>query len=300
MNNVNQMGINMLIDQLSMLRFQMSRVDGSYKVSPIRLLEGGEIHGHSNKNEHSWRISNGELFFHADNGKVSTAFGKPFMENGKLTFIGDFVLVPQWKIKHKLTQIDFVDNMLDVNPKQTKIELKDNIEEFNWEVGDHTYGHPLVLEARMAGLKIGKFCSIAPGVMIILGNHITNTATTYPFSSLNAFWPGAQRDPIEDHSTKGDVTIGNDVWMGRNAVIMSGITIGDGAVIAANSVVTKDVKPYSIVGGNPAKLLRMRHSDDIIEALLNIKWWEWSDEEVDSRINYLMSDINEFVARFKA
>lgn len=296
----NQLDINKLMKQLSQVRFQMSRVDGSYMVRPIRLLDGGEIHGHSHENEYSWRLSNGELFFHAENGKISTAFGKPFMENGKLTFIGDFVLMPQWNIKHKLAQIDIVDDKLDVNPKQTKLELKDNIKEFNWEIGDHTYGTPSILEPNMAGLKIGKFCSIASGVMIILGNHVTNTATTYPFSSLMSFWPGARRNPVEDHSTKGDVNIGNDVWVGRNAVIMSGITIGDGAVIAANSVVTKDVKPYSIVGGNPAKLLRMRHSDDIIEALLQIKWWEWSDEEVDSRIKYLMSDINEFVARFKA
>lgn len=289
----------MLMDQLSSLCFQMSRVDGSYLVSPVRLLDGGEIHGHSNENEHSWRIINGELFLYADNGRVSTAFGKPFIENDKLTFIGDFVLVPQWKIKHKLKQIDYKHESIDINPKLSKITLAENIKEFGWDIGNHTYGTPLILEANMAGLKIGKFCSIAPGVIIVLGNHITNTATTYPFTSLKSYWPGARREPIEDHNTKGDVTVGNDVWMGRNAIVMSGVTIGDGAVIAANSVVTKDVKPYSIVGGNPAKLIRMRHSDDIIEALMQIKWWDWSDEEVDNNIKYLMSDIHDFVARFK-
>jgi len=295
----NQADITKLMSQLASLNFKMSRVDGSYMVQPIRLLDGGEIHGHSNENEHSWKIDNGELFFCAKNGRVSTAFGKPFLENGKLTFVGDFVLVPEWKIKHKLTQVEHCYNSLEINQALTRIVLKDNIKEFNWEIGNHTYGTPLVMEAGLAGLEIGKFCSIAPGVNIILGNHITNTATTYPFSSLKDFWPGARRDPVSDHGSKGDVKIGNDVWIGRYATIMSGITIGDGAVIAANSVVTKDVKPYSIVGGNPAKLLRMRHSDEIVEALLQIKWWAWSDEEVDNNIKYLMSDINEFVARFK-
>lgn len=299
MNIQKQTDINALMSKLSSLNFKMSRVDGSYMVQPIRLLDGGEICGHSNENEHSWKVDNEELFFCSKSGKVSTAFGKPFIENGKLTFIGDFVLVPEWNIKHKLTQIDFSYNSIEINQALTRIVLKHNIKEFNWEIGNHTYGTPLVMEAGLASLKIGKFCSIAPGVSIILGNHITNTATTYPFSSLRDFWPGARSGSFSDHGTKGDVKIGNDVWIGRYATIMSGITIGDGAVIAANSVVTKDVKPYSIVGGNPAKLLRMRHSDDIIEALLQIKWWQWSDEKVDENIKYLMSDINEFIARFK-
>jgi len=291
--------IERLMKDLSSLYFQMSREDGSYMIYPIRLLADGEISGHSNENEYTWGFHNGELFFYAKNGQASTAFGKPYIENGKLTFKGSFLMVPEWNIKHKLKQINFSYDCLDVNPMMTKLTLKDTIQQFCWEVGDHTYGTPLIMEARMAGLKIGKFCSIGPGVTIILGNHVTNTATTYPFSSLSLFWPGARRESIEDHDTKGDVNIGNDVWIGKNATIMSGVKVGDGAVIAANSVVTKDVKPYSIVGGNPAGLLRMRHSDDILEALLEIEWWNWSDEEIDNSVKYLMSDVNEFVSRFK-
>ncbi|MCU6679351.1 CatB-related O-acetyltransferase [Leclercia tamurae] len=295
----NDIKIKKLMRELSSLHFKMSREDGSYMIYPIRLLEGGEISGHYNENEYTWKIINGELFFYAKNGQASTAFGKPFLENGELTFKGCFLLVPEWKIKHKLKQIDFSYDSLDVNTMLTRSTLKDNIQQFRWEVGNHTYGTPSVMEARMAGLRIGKFCSIGPGVTIILGNHVTNTATTYPFSSLSLFWPGARRDYIEDHDTKGDVKIGNDVWIGKNATIMSGVNIGDGAIIAANSVVTKDVRPYSIVGGNPAKLLRMRHCDDIIDALLQIQWWNWSDEEIDNSIKYLMSDVNAFITRFK-
>lgn len=295
----NSLNINYLADNISSLHFQMSREDGSYMIYPIRLLEGGEINGHFNDNEYTWKIYNGELYFYAKDGQASTAFGKPYIEDGMLTFTGSFLLIPEWNIKHKLKQIDFSYDSLDVNPMLTKLTLKDSIQQFRWEVGNHTYGTPLIMESRMAGLKIGKFCSIGPGVTIILGNHITNTATTYPFSSLSLFWPGARRNSIEDHDTKGPVIIGNDVWVGKNATIMSGVRIGDGAVIAANSVVTKDIRPYSIVGGNPAKLLRMRHSDSIIEALLQIKWWNWSDEEIDNSIRYLMSDVNSFVEQFQ-
>ncbi|HCX5190053.1 TPA: CatB-related O-acetyltransferase [Escherichia coli] len=291
--------LDYLILNISSLYFQYSREDGSYMVSPIRLLESGEIYGHSHPNEDAWAIDQGELRFLTKDGRISTAFGKPFLEDGMLTFTGDFLLRPQLKIKHKIKQIDFTLESLDTNPLITKNALKDLIKQFKWDIGDHTYGKPKVLEPKMAGLKIGKFCSIAGGVTLILGNHNTNTATTYPFTALRKYWPGARRDAVEDHHSNGDIIIGNDVWIGNDATIMSGITIGDGAVIAANSVVTKDVKPYAIVGGTPAKLLRMRHDEEVVSELLQIKWWEWSDEIIDERIKFLLSDINEFIARFK-
>jgi acetyltransferase-like isoleucine patch superfamily enzyme len=287
------------ISNISSLYFQLSRIDGSFMVSPIRLLADGTIYGHSNDNEYSWRIENGELNFFTKDGRVSTKFSSPFLEDNKITFIGDFLLRPNLNIKHKIKQIDFSREILGEYPATTTKALKESIQKYKWDIGAHTYGVPKVFEAGMAGLKIGKFCSIAAGTTIILGNHNINTATTYPFSSLKKYWPGARRENIKDHNTNGDVIIGNDVWIGSNATIMSGITIGDGSVIAANSVVTKNVQPYSIVGGSPAKLLRMRHDDAVIEALLKIQWWNWSDEVIDERVNYLLSDINEFVNRFK-
>lgn len=299
MNLLNESHIEILMDGISSLSFQMSRIDGSCLIFPLRLLEGGEIYGHSSANEYTWKIQDGELFFYAKDGRVSTAFGKPFLENDKLTFTGDFLLRPQLNIKHKIQEIDFTRDSLDINPMLTHVAFQEEIKRFGWEIGAHSYGKPRVLESRMAGLKIGKFCSMAAGVTLILGNHVTNTATTYPFTALRKYWPGARRDAIEDHQTNGDIVIGNDVWIGSGVTIMSGVTIGDGSVIAANSVVTKDVQPYSIVGGTPAKLLRMRHSSEVIEELINIKWWNWSDELIDERIKYLLSDVNEFVTRFK-
>ena len=164
-------------------------------------------------------------------------------------------------------------------------------------VGKYTYGTPNVLwENKSAGLTIGKFCSIAGNVNIYLGgNHRTDWITTYPFGHIhkdifNTF------DGTGHPSTKGDVVIGNDVWIGNNATIMSGVKIGDGAVIANNSHVVKDVEPYSMVGGNPAKFIKFRFSTEQIEKLLKIKWWDWDDKKINRDLQLLCSgDIDKFI-----
>lgn len=122
-------------------------------------------------------------------------------------------------------------------------------------------------------IKIGSFCSIATNIQIFLGgNHRSDWITTTPFPiSYNIGHP----------SSNGDVIIGNDVWIGANATIMSGVTIGDGAVIANNSHVVKNVDPYTIVGGNPAKLIRKRFDDETIEKLLKLKWWDFDIDEIN-------------------
>ena len=166
------------------------------------------------------------------------------------------------------------------------------IEEWGWKIGDHTYsapGSPIVLEVEYASLTIGKYCSIARDVMMILGKHRIDTISTYPFKTLSKFWPEADRS-IEDHSTKGDIIIGNDVWIGARANILSGVTIGSGAIIAAASVVTKDVPPYAIVAGNPARIIKYRFPEKTIQRLLSVAWWNWPEETIRSRMSLLMND----------
>jgi acetyltransferase-like isoleucine patch superfamily enzyme len=137
-----------------------------------------------------------------------------------------------------------------------------------FEIGVYTYGHTTVLYPN-GKLKIGKFCSIAWNVTIFLGgNHRIDWIATYPFPTPDGRWPKVQEREHEYLATKGDVTIGNDVWIGSDVTIMSGLTIGDGAVIGTGSVVTRDVEPYAIVAGNPAKLLRKRFTEDQIATLL--------------------------------
>jgi acetyltransferase-like isoleucine patch superfamily enzyme len=161
------------------------------------------------------------------------------------------------------------------------------------KVGKYTYGHNEINVMSWSSdseLIIGSFCSIADKVKIFLGgNHRSDWITTFPFTHIheNVF----SLDEKTDHpKSNGDVIIGNDVWVGYESTITSGIKIGDGAVIAANSVVVKDVEPYTIVGGNPAKVIKKRFSDDIINDLLELKWWEWSDEKINENLNILCSD----------
>ena len=141
-------------------------------------------------------------------------------------------------------------------------------------------------------LIIGKFCMIASGVTFIMNgaNHKIDGISTYPFSIFRNGWESVTPE-ISDLPYKGDTIIGNDVWIGANTTIMPGINIGDGAIIATNSTVTKDVAPYTIVGGNPAKLIRKRFSDKMINELLEMQWWNWSIEKITENLHYLTSKI---------
>lgn len=167
-------------------------------------------------------------------------------------------------------------------------------------IGDYTYGKPIVHDWGDGGnLIIGKYSSIAQNVNILLGgNHRLDWITTYPFHSVDTnAWAGA-KSLKGDRSSKGDVKIGNDVWIGMNVLITSGVTIHDGAVVAAGAVVTKDVAPYAVVGGNPARLIKKRFTDEEIVALLRLSWWNWSDDEVNDRISDLCSsDIYRLIPR---
>lgn len=164
-------------------------------------------------------------------------------------------------------------------------------------VGKYTYGTPRVLWANKdAALTLGAFCSIAENVTIYLGgNHCSDWVTTYPFGHI--YQSVFSRFNGKGHpATKGNVVIGNDVWIGDNATLMSGITVGDGAIIANNSHVVKDVEPYSITGGNPAKTIKYRFTKEQIEKLLEIKWWTWDDEKINRHVHLLCNpDIDQFL-----
>lgn len=185
------------------------------------------------------------------------------------------------------------------------VYLKNVITRESIEVGDYTiyndfvhaprdfeknnvlYHYPINGER----LKIGKFCSIACGAKFLFtsGNHSMTSISTYTFPIFFEEWGLDVKDITKAWDNKGDIVIGNDVWIGYEAVIMSGVTIGDGAIIGTRAVVTKDVPPYTIVGGVPAKPIRKRYSDDEIAQLENPKWWDWPEEKIRKNIEIIQS-----------
>lgn len=165
---------------------------------------------------------------------------------------------------------------MDYYAKKLEVQHQSKYRNDNITVGEFTYGIPIVEQyENHTNLKIGKFCSIGPDVKIVLGGgHRTDWCTTYPFNAIMPEFSDITGHPC----SKGDIVIGNDVWIAGGAKIMSGVTIGDGSVIAANACVTSDVEPYTIVGGVPAKEIGKRFEAEDVRRLLAIKWWDWDKE----------------------
>lgn len=139
-------------------------------------------------------------------------------------------------------------------------------------------------------LVIGKFCAIARGVTFIMNgaNHRMNSVTTYPFNIMGHGWEKCT-PTLEDLPFKGDTVVGNDVWIGQDVTVMPGVHIGDGAIIAAESVVTRDIPPYHVAGGNPCRVIRKRFDDALIDYLLALKWWDWDAEKIFCNLEALCS-----------
>ena len=140
-------------------------------------------------------------------------------------------------------------------------------------------------------LKIGKFCSIACGAKFLFtsANHALGSLSTYPFPIFFEEWGLDAKDIRQAWDKRGDIVIGNDVWIGFEAVILSGVTVGDGAIIGTRTVVTKDVPPYTIVGGAPARPIRRRFEDAVIEKLEALRWWDWDEEAIRRAIPAIQS-----------
>ena len=190
------------------------------------------------------------------------------------------------------------------------IYLKNVITDPNIKIGDYTMYNDFVRDPRdfqknnvlyhypvnNDKLVIGKFCSIACGAKFIFtsANHTLKSLSTYPFPIFFEEWGLDSANITEAWDKKGDIVIGNDVWIGYEAVILSGVTVGDGAIIGARAVVTKDVPPYAIVGCIPARYIRRRFDEKTVTKLMELKWWEWSDEKIKEKLSAIQSGrINE-------
>jgi acetyltransferase-like isoleucine patch superfamily enzyme len=172
-----------------------------------------------------------------------------------------------------------------------------HVAEDGFEIGDYSYGNPIVRKwGPKARLSVGKFCSIADGVEFILGgNHDTRCVTTFPLGTIFGAdaWPDTDQFP-------GRIVVGSDVWIGTGAIILDGVVIGDGAVVGARAVLTRDLPPYSIAVGAPAQVIRKRFSEEIIAALLEIKWWDLEISHVKSLLPLMRNgDLETFIAAVK-
>ena len=198
--------------------------------------------------------------------------------------------------------------------KQT-VYLKNLVNNPNIEVGDYTMYNDFVQDpidfeknnvlyhypVNQDKLKIGKFCSIACGAKFLFtsANHTMKSLSTYPFPIFFEEWQLDGKDICDAWDNKGDIVIGNDVWIGYEAVILSGVTIGDGAVIGSRAVVTKDVEPYTIVGGVPAKPIRKRFDEQMIKKLEKIGWWNWDEEQIRQKLEAIQVGDVDALSRFK-
>ena len=186
---------------------------------------------------------------------------------------------------------------------EKEIYVKPTISNPNIIVGDFTYIADSEFESHVTNfypwskdkLIIGKFCQIAVGVEFMMNdaNHQMSAVSTFPFYTLEGW--DMETPAFSDMPFKGDTVIGNDVWIGQNAVILPGVHVGDGAIIGANSVVGSEVEPYTIVAGNPAKPIRKRFDDDLISLMLKWKWWDKEIDEINSLIPLLTSNDLESV-----
>ena len=198
------------------------------------------------------------------------------------------------------------------NEYHTSCFIKNVVKAPNISIGDYTYyddaEDPAGFEKNNVlfnypefgdRLIIGKFCAIASGVRFIMGpaNHRISSVTTYPFHVFGGAW--AERTPphMDQLPRKGDTVIGNDVWIGRESVILPGVKIGDGAIVAACSVVSRDIPPYAVFGGNPARLVKMRFDQELIGLLLRFRWWDLDGEELAERLPLLCDPDLEKVRR---
>ena len=247
----------------------------------LSLTEDGQITGQNTDNECFWHFDKkNRLCFSDKERQLSAVLAGPLHVLRKILFSGTSL---DGKTPYTLENI--IPGM-DADTPWTYLALKKQIADYGWNIGEYSYGKPKLHAHHMGRLTIGRYSSIGPDVDVVLGNHRTDTFTTYPFKVLGRLWSGVP--DVDDHESRGDVIIGSDVWIGTGALISSGVQIGHGAVIGARSVVTHNVPPYAVVAGVPAKIIRYRFDEPTVARLLDIAWWDWDYEKVNANLWWIM------------
>ncbi len=252
------------------------------------------------RNERYWTIKEKKLLLYDDN-KISTS-ELLMNDNFAKAYNNEFLLFQGKSIYGPRLEIICVNHRSELWLRSTRFLMYHFINSGNLEVKPHTYGRFNLYDCSFGcKLEIGDYCSFAENISFIFRNHKTNLVTTYPFDELNYFYTDKQvEESVHEMKNNGKITVGNDVWFGANSTILSGVSIGDGAVIAAGAVVTKDVPDYAIVGGVPAKVIRYRFDQEKIRKLKEIAWWNFNEEKVVENLNKIVtSDIESFIKEFE-
>lgn len=271
-----------------------SRMNGDFKRCFKLDVDGviTDIGSEGNDNERFWSFDGAILTLYSSLKNVTSVFYVKEAGEEQCLLEGYFMD----KIPLKIV---CVKNRSDLFENKTKYHHGDLIASGQLVVGSHTYGRLSLYDKSNEKIVIGDYCSIAKKVDWFLMNHRIDLVSTYPFNSLRVFWSDNEAEH-NDHVSKGMIIVGNDVWIGMSAKIMSGVIIGDGAVIAAGAVVTKNVQPYSIVAGNPAKHIKYRiENEEDRRKMQEIAWWDWSEEKVSENVDKIMNpDIKAFIEEF--
>ncbi|HTM81127.1 DapH/DapD/GlmU-related protein [Asticcacaulis sp.] len=270
-----------------------SYADGAIVTKFMELRPDGTISGFRSQNIAGWDINGDCLLILREDGNICARLSR--VPNSPSAFEGVVESHPATRLRMEATS-EIGSPSLTFS---TQYYLQADIKRYGWSIGEYTYGTPRILEREWAKLRIGRFTSIGPEVMIILGDHDYRSATTYPFQALaktnHIDWSAVPTNS-DNHRTKGDISIGSDVWVGARTIITSGVSIGDGAIIAAGAIVTRDVPPYHIYGGNPARFIKHRHPPEIAAQLLRIAWWNWPIARIKAHMPLILSpDISAFI-----
>jgi len=291
----------MNIDLLTQRYWRYGLVNCPPVCNALRFETNGKISGYYSNNEVNWKIEKSNLIIYDSEGNISVFFDEI---ESKLS--QDSVEILGWYKDDTEPKISMTPHPPTFQPRifsQLRDSMSSLINSYGYEVGDYSYGYVNAVDPQFGKMKIGKFCSIGPNFTAIIGNHDWRLVTSYPFLHVDKVfdnreeqWDLSGVSDREDHYSNGVTEIGNDVWIGKDVIVTSGIKIGDGAVLAAGAVVTKDVPSYAIVGGNPAKIIRYRFDQDTINRLLNLRWWDWSRAKLTSFLpSLLSSDIKKFL-----